>query len=402
VKRTYKYRIYPNKMQREALHGIFDFCRFLYNSALEERISHYKIFNKGISYNEQCKVLPEIKTIFTAETANIHSQTLQQVLKQLDAAYQGFFRRIKSGEIAGFPRFKNRDRFRSICFPQPSPDLSGSCIKLLPNKKLKISGLPGEIKVKWHRELPSEARCKQVRIVKQADRYYIAFSMEGVAEQLLPSTGKTIALDLGLTNFITTDDGTQFHHPKPYRTAKEKLAFLNRKRSLKQRGSHNYKKNIVATQRAHQKVVNIRQDFQHKVAKQLVQENDVIIVEKLNIKNMLEAKGFVVDKTNIQDASWGNFVALLTYKAESAGRKIIEVDPRNTSKTCSQCKNIKEDLKLQDRIYHCHACGMSMDRDQNAAINIRRLGTNLAIDQNDLFQKPLDLFQRQFTGAMNG
>ena len=137
----------------------------------------------------------------------------------------------------GLPRFKGEDRFRSICFPQPDPNLEGSCIKKLANGKLKVSGIPGEINIVWHRELPKEARCKQVRIVKYADKYYVCFSCEQVPPEPLASTGKTIAIDLGITNFITADDGTKFHHPRPYKTAKEKLAYLNRKLAAKQRGS---------------------------------------------------------------------------------------------------------------------------------------------------------------------
>jgi putative transposase len=253
--------------------------------------------------------------------------------------------------------------------------LSGSCVKKLANGKLRVSGL-GDISVVWHR--PLQGRCKQVRIIKQADKYYICFSCEGVAEQPLASTGKTIAIDLGITSFITTDDGTKFHHPKPYKTAKEKLAYLNRKLAAKQRSSNNRKRALVALQRASEKVSNIRNDFQHKVAKQLVVENDIIIIEKLDIKNMLEAKGFEVSKSNISDASWGSFAAKLSYKAESAGKKVILVDPRNTSKTCSKCLNIKENLELKERTYHCEACGFAIDRDLNATYNIRRLGTSLA------------------------
>jgi putative transposase len=377
MKRSYKYRIYPNKLQREALQQIFWFCRFLYNNALEQRIAYYKRYQKSLSYNVQANELLEVKQMFATEVANIYSQTLQQTLKQLDASYQNFFRKLKGGTgETGFPRFKGEDRFRSICFPQCNLVSGLGGVKLLPNNKLKIYGLPGEVNMVLHR--PWKGRCKQVRIVKQADQYYIVLSCEAVPAEPLASTGKTVAIDLGITNFITMDDGTVFHHPKPYKTSKEKLAFLNKRLSRKQRGSNSRRRALVAVQRAHQKVHDIRLDFQHKTAKRLVAENDVLIIEKLNVKGMLEAKGFEVNKSNIQDASWGSFATLLNYKAESAGRKIIEVDPRNTSKMCSSCSNVKQNLTLQDRIYCCDACGIAIDRDLNAALNIKRLGLSLA------------------------
>jgi len=388
MKRTYKYRICPTKEQRAALQSIFWFCRFLYNSALEERKSHYKRYGKSLSYGMQCKALPEIASFFVEETSIIHSQVLQQVLKTLDTAYQNFFRQIKKGEAAGFPRFKSETSFKSICFPQPKPDLTGGCVKKLPNSRLKVSGIPGEIKVKWHRDIPKEAIVKQVRIVKSAGKYYVAISCENVPQELLAPTGKTIGIDLGLNSFITLDSGEKIHHPKPYNTSKEKLAFLNKKLAIKKQGSNNRRKALSALQKAYEHIRNIREDFQHKVAKQLIEENDVICIENLNIKGLLakpdkpeatpkeKAEGRS-HKNNIQDASWGGFAAKLIYKAESAGRKVIEVDPRYTSMTCSCCGNIQK-MPQDVRTYDCGACGTVLDRDVNAAINIKRLGMSLA------------------------
>jgi putative transposase len=382
MKLSFKYRLDLSVEQAEALQKNFNFCRFLYNSALQEKISHYQKFKKSVSYNSQSASLREIKPYFSEQVATIYSQTLQQVLKRLDVAYQNFFRRVKQGETPGFPRYKSMDRLRSICFPQS--DLTGGGVKLLENKTLKIYGIPGEVKVKWHR--PFQGRCKQVTIVKQSGNYYVVLSCDDVPLEPLPATGKTIAIDLGLDSFATLDDGTKFHHPKPYKTAKEKLAYLNKKLALKQKGSNNRKKVKASLSKAYEKVNNIRNDFQHKLSKKLVIDNDVVIIEKLNIKGMLEAKGFEVSKSNIQNASWGNFVNKLTYKAEKAGRKIILVNPRNTSKMCSGCGTIKKSLALTEREYQCNACGIALDRDVNAARNIRRLGTSLAIS-ND-FRSP--------------
>ena len=380
MNRCYKYRIYPNKIQREALENIFYFCRFLYNCALEERVSFYKRYGKSVSYASQCKQLQDIKTIFP-ESKNVFSQTLQQVLKQVDIAYSNFFRRVKrKANNVGFPRFKNKDRFRSILFPQS--DLNSYGIKKLENGKLKIYGIPDEVKIILHR--PFQGRCKNVRVMKQAGRYYVVLCCENVPQNILEKTGKSVGINLGITNFITTDTNVKIKHPKPYKTAKEKLAYINQRLALKTRGSNNRKKTILQLQKQYEKITSIRNDFHHNVSNKLVKENDTIYIEKLNIQGMLEAKGFAISKSNITDASWGNFVSILNYKAESAGKSIVERDPKNTSKTCCKCGNVKEKLLLKDREYKCSNCGNVLDRDHNAAINIRYGLHPQPISQNEV------------------
>ena len=374
MQRTFKYKLEPSFKQREALFNIFNFCRFLYNSALEERITSYKNNKKSVSYREQSSFLPEIKTMFPKETSLIYSQTLQQTLKQVDTAYKNFFRRVKEkASKAGFPRFKNKNRFRSILFPQVKPDLSGTCIKLTSNK-VRIYGV-GKVKIRYHR--PIEGIAKQCRIVKQNDNFYLCIICDKIPAKPLPKTGKTVGIDLGLDSFVTMDDGTKFHHPKPYKTSLEKLQYRQRKLSLKIKGSNNRNKQKKLVAKTYEKITNQREDYQYKLANKIVKENDVIVVEKLNVKNMLEAKGFEVSKRNIQDASWGKFIEKLTYKAESADKLLLKVDPRNTSKMCFQCGTIKKNLALRDRIFNCETCGLAIDRDINAAKNIKRLGQAL-------------------------
>jgi putative transposase len=381
MKLSYKYEIKPNAAQRAALGAQFHFCKDLYNSALEERISFYKRIKnnevkKSLTYKDQSAELVEMKgKIKDPKTGknikgsniidgidNIYAQTLQQTLKQVDVSFVNFFRRVKNKEEkVGFPRFKSHLRFKSICFPQVAEDLSGGGgVKILKNNRIKIFKVPGEVKVIWHR--PSEGRCAQIRICRDGDKYFLVLSCKDVPKKPLPSTGNTIGIDLGISSFITTDSGERIAHPRAYRSAKDTLAEKNRKLALKQRGSLNRR----------------REDFQHKIANKLIRENDVIIVEKLNIKKMLQQDNPAVQKSNISDASWGNFVAMLIYKAESAGRSIIKVNPRDTSKMCSGCNKIKKDLDLTIRTYRCDGCKLEMDRDHNAAINIKRLGTSLA------------------------
>jgi putative transposase len=371
-KLSYKYRLYPTKEQEIILHNNFNFCCFLYNSALEEKISHYKKYGIGISYNQQASELKEIKDFFQFQTKTIYSQSFQQVLKRLEVSFQNFFRRCKNKDKkAGFPRFRSKDMFKSIVFPQS--DLHGNGVKLLENNKVDIFGV-GEVKVEWHR--PFQGRCKQVILKREHNKFYLILSCDEVPNNILPKTNKTIAIDLGLNSFITTDDGTTFHHPKPYKTSKEKLAYKSQKLAAKQQGSNNRKKAKQQLNKCYEKISNQRNDFLHKITHKIVKENDVIIIEKLNVKKMLQSdKTFSSPKNyNIADASWHRFAVLLTYKAERAGRLVIEVDPKNTSKMCSNCKNIDTEQTLSDRIYNCKCCNFQLDRDHNAAINIKKLG----------------------------
>jgi len=387
MKLSYKYRIYPTEEQKVSLQKNFNFLRFLYNSALQERNDFYRKYKnieqdpelpkvkRHLSYYDQAKQLSEVKEYFEEQTESIYSQCFQAMLKRLDSAYTGFFRRVKqkSGK-AGFPRFKSFDRMNSICFPQSNLESFG--VKLTDNK-LQVYGIETPIKVKLHR--PFQGKCKHVTIKKQADRYYLIACCDDVPLQLLPKTGNTVGIDLGLTNFVTTDSGIVYNHPKPYSTAKEKLAYLQRRLELKRRGSNNRLKVKSNIAKIHQKVADIRLDFQHKLVNELVRNNDRIIIEDLNVKSMLTSKNFTVSKANIQDASWSQFGSIISYKAERAGKLFRRVDPRNTSKMCSGCGHLKIDLKLSDRIYHCEHCGLALNRDHNAAKNIKRLGISLAV-----------------------
>ena len=378
MKKTFKYKLKLSPIQLKELNDIFWFCRFLYNNALEERILVFKTTKESRTYKEQSKFLPEIKKIFACETSKIHSQTLQFTLKQVDSAYKNFFERNKSDKV-GFPRFKGKDRFRSICFPQVFDDLSKMRgIQKLPNDNLKVSGLTGEVKVIWHR--PIEGRCKQARIVRKVDQYYLCLSCDNVPNNILSKTGKEVAIDFGITNFITMDDGSKIHHPKPYNTAKEKLAYRQRILSAKQKESNNYNKQRKLVRKTYEKITNIRDDFSHKTANYLIKNYDRIIIEYLNIKNMLEkGDNYSVKKRNISDVAIGKFVEFLTYKAESADKLIVKVNPKNTSKMCSCCGKLNKNLTLADRVYKCEFCKLAIDRDHNSAINIKRLGTSLAI-----------------------
>jgi putative transposase len=377
--RTYKYRMYPTDAQALQLEQTFEFLRLLYNSCLQERRDSYQKLGKGVSYSAQSKSLPEIKEMFPKETENIYSQVIQNTLKRVDRAFSNFFRRVKEGKKPGYPRFKKFANYKSITFPQVRPCLSRGVIVLnrLGNQKakLKVSGFDKEFNIKFHREMYGD--CVNVIIKKfPSGKYFVFFVCENVPKNVYSTTNNTVGIDLGLANFLTLDNGTQYHHPKPYKTAKEKLAHRQRKLALKQRGSKNRERQRVLLAKQHEHVANIRDDFQHKLTIELLDNSDTIVMEKLDIKSMLENKGYEVSAANICEASWGSFVEKLSYKAGSADNKtLILVNPKNTTKTCSSCLFVKDKMELSDRIYSCEKCGLSIDRDINAAKNIKRLGT---------------------------
>jgi len=374
---SYKYRIYPSESQRKALQFQFDTCRYLYNASLDERIRYYKHFNKSISYNIQASQLPEIRKLLDLK-GKIHSQSLQSVLKTLDTAYQNFFRRVKNGsEAPGFPRFKGKNRFKSILSSQCN--LKSGGIKLVENK-LQIYGIPGLVKLIMHRQYTGTIKTVAVKR-EPSGKYYIILSCDNVEITKLLKTNKIIGIDLGLNSFVCLDDGTKFHHPKPYKTSLEKLKFKQRFLEKKKRGSNNRKRAALSIAKCHEKIKNQRSDFQHKLSNKLIRDNDVIIIEDLNVKGMIEKKDYKVSKLNIADAGWAEFASKLVYKAEKADRRLIKVDPKNTSKMCSVCGHIRN-LELSDRIFNCHACGMVIERDINAAINIKRLGTSHVVEFN--------------------
>jgi len=377
---SYKYRIYPNDIQRKALDDSLYLCRYLYNSALQERRSYYKRYGKGISYHSQSKELKEITELFP-EFKSVYSQTRQQVLMQLDSAFNNFFRRVKAGENPGYPRFKGRDAFNSISFPQPKADLSGGGVKRLPNNKLQVFGIPGEIKVWWHR--PFKGRCKQVRLCREGDKYYIVLSCDEVPKEPLAKTGKEVGIDLGITSFITTDDGAKLHHPRALKVMSQKLIAAQQIFDRKKKGSKNKLRAKLRLAHLHERTSNIRKDFLHKTALQLCKDYDKIILEKLDISAMMQNSDHK-DETSlhksIADASWSYFANILSYKAERADKEVIFVDPKNTSKTCSCCGHV-QNMPLEKREFHCGRCESILDRDVNAAINIKRRGSRLAMSK---------------------
>jgi putative transposase len=362
VRKTFKEKLRPTLAQERALEEVLWRCRDLYNAALEHRITAYQRRHVSVSRYEQEAELKEIRAE-VPEYEAIHSHILQDVLARLDKTYQAFFRRLSRGEKVGFPRFKGRNRFHSFTFKE-----YGNGARL-DNGHLVLSKI-GRISVYWSR--PIEGTPKTVTISHEADGYYVAISCADVPMHPLPPTGQETGIDLGLESFATLANGQQIVTPAYYRKAEAYLRRCQRRVVRRKKGSHRRRKAVVLLAKAHQHIARQRRDFHHKTARTLVRAYDVVYHEDLRVANMTQnhvlAKG-------IADAGWSAFLAILTFKAAGAGKRVQAVNPAFTSQRCSGpgCGMIVQ-KGLSVRWHACPDCGTSLHRDHNAARNISSWG----------------------------
>jgi len=337
-------------------------CQRFYNDCLAERKSAYEERQETISKFEQLRKVKDVKAS-NPGAKKVHSHVLQTAVADLDKAFRAFFRRVKAGETAGYPRFKGRNRFKSFGFKE-----YGNGFKI-DGRRLKLFGI-GRVAVRWHR--PIEGIIKTVRIVKKAGDWYACFACV-VEAKPLAVTGKEIGVDVGINSLLTTSEGEHRENPRWYRTEQKKLRVLQRRVSRRKLKGSNRRKAVLMLQRQHERISNRRKDFINKLAYSLIQRYDKIVLENLKITNMVKNRHLA---KSILDAGWGYLVQHLTNRAASAGREVDLVNPADTSKTCSGCGVIFESLTLTDRWVQCD-CGLSKDRDENAAINILKRGGQL-------------------------
>lgn len=357
-------------------------CRNWYNMCVSERKWAYKLEGRSVAKTQQEKTAIQYRKTFAWAAQGVFSQTFQTVCDDVDKAYQAFFRRVKAGEKAGYPRFKGRNHFHSFAFKQ-----FGVGAKL-DGRRLKLYGI-GRVRVRWHR--PIEGSIKTVRIIHKAGKWYACFSCEVPETTPLPKTDNGVGIDVGISSLITTSDGLHVEHPKFYRKSQDKLRILQRKLARAKQGSKNRRKALQRVQRQHEHIAHQRKDVLHKLSTELVQQNDLIALEALRVKNMVRNPHL---SKSIMDSGWSTFRQFLTYKAESAGREVIAVDPAYTSKCCSSCGAVFQDFDLSTRWVSC-ACGLSLDRDHNAAINIlKKAGWDTSVNVN-VAPLPLDSVQTQ-------
>jgi len=359
MNKNFKYRIYSNQAATQKLESWLSFCRHLYNLALEQRIIAYKIHRKSISKFEQMRQVTQLRQVFP-EYNDINASVLSNIIKRLDRAYEAFFRRIRAGEKAGFPRFKSIDRYDSITFRTNGWKVKG--------KYLDITKV-GRFKIKLSR--PIEGKIKEVTLKRSAgNKWFVLFSCEDVSANPLPKTNQEIGIDMGCESFLTDSNNHKVENPRFFNKSQDILKKHQQALARKVRGSNRRKKQKIVLAKTYEKISNQRRDFHYKTANELLKKYDVIYIEKLKSWNSFRALN-----KSMRDVSWFRFFKILACKAEGAGKTIIEVPAKNTSQMCSACGKIVP-KELKDRIHSC-SCGLVIGRDYNAALNIYRLGQSL-------------------------
>ena len=363
VTRSYRYRLAPSRVQAATLMAWLRLTRELYNAALQERKEAWDKQRISVTRYDQQAQLPAIRAD-CADFAAVPAIALRGAIHRLDKAFVAFFRRVKSGERPGYPRFKSARRWNCIEFDNPvvgDPIVAGG-------KRVKVP-LLGKVKLCYHR--PLEGRPRTMKIKLDGDgNWYISIACDGVQAKPLPATGASVGVDLGLLTFAATSDGEMFENPRPLRVARIRMERAQRRVSRRKKGSKRRRRAVRLLGRQYAHVANIRREQHIVVARSLVARYDTIYVEDLNIKGL--AAGMFAKSVN--DAAWGRFQHWLDCKAEEAGRRVVEVDPRGTSQTCSRCGCVGEHKSLAVRVHRCADCGLEIDRDVNAAVNVKSLG----------------------------
>jgi putative transposase len=358
--KAYRYRLFPTELQAERLNQLFGCCLFVYNEALAFRKQAYAQDKKTIGRYELDRRLPELKKLFPW-LREAYSQTLQQSLAHLEAAYQRFFKSKK-----GFPKFKSKRERQSATFPQNvSLDFDAATIRLP-----KIGMIPLALSRTF------ESKVKTVTVSRTSTgKYFASVLVEDDLEAPpppVPSETDALGIDVGLKDFAILSTGEKIANPRKLKISLGRLRRLNQSHSRKKRESKNRAKAKRRLALLHERVTNQRQDFLHKTTHRIVVENQAatLCVEDLAVKNLMRNRRLA---RSISDASWGEFLRQIAYKAIWNGKNLLKAGRFDaSSKTCGGCGFRKEDLSLSDREWACPSCGVLHDRDINAAKNIVR------------------------------
>jgi len=360
-----KIRLYPDRAQARELEATLETCRLVYNSLVNDRKFQHDTAQVSVGYFTQKAYLPVWKKAHP-ELKAVYSQVLQDVVHRVELAFKAFFDRVAKGETAGFPRIKGAGQYDSITYTQGKNFKVGDSTIEFP--KL------GKVKAKLHRRPWGEVKNCTIRRIN--GKWFASLCQE-VEPETLPHSEEAVGIDVGLKTFAALSNGDFIENPRFFRKDEKALAKAQRKLSKHKRGSRERKKARKVVSRIHERIRNRRHDFCHQNARRIVNRFGVIAVEKLNVKGMVQNHCLA---KSISDAAWSQFRIVLTSKAESAGREILAVNPAYTSQDCSGCGYRPDGLegrtkkKLSDRWHLCPMCGLSLDRDTNAAVNILALG----------------------------
>lgn len=356
--KAYKYRLKPNKVQEIQINKTFGCCRFIYNYMLSKKIETYKNDKTSISYVKTAKMLTEMKRQEGFEfLKEVSAAPLQQSLRNLDSAYTNFFKKSMR-----FPKFKSKGKNRNSYKEILNVDIDFNKFKV------RLPKL-GWVKISKNRMF--NGKLKSVTVSKsKSDKYYVSCLVEEEITKTLPDTTKTVGIDLGIKDFAITSDGVLYPNPKYLKESEVRLKYLQRKFSRQVKGSKRRERTRVLIAKIYESIANQRINNYHHISNEILRENQAIKIEDLNVSGMMKNHKL---SGAIADAGWSTFINILTYKANWYGRTVERI-PRfyPSSKTCSGCGYVNKELKLRHRTYACPVCGLVIDRDVNAAININK------------------------------
>ncbi len=349
--------MYPTKKQKELLDFNLEIVRYVYNEQLASKIRAYEEDGRNLTNFELNNSLVSLKDAHP-ELKQVHSQVLQNVNQRITYAFENFFRRVKNhDEEPGYPRFKGRNRYNSITYPQSGFSL---------DEKLHVSKI-GDINICRHREIEGEIKTMNLKKTSSG-KWLVSFSVETKQRQITMPESRVIGLDLGLLHFYADSEGNFVDNPRWLRKSENKLAHLQRSHSKKNKGGKNRQKSRLKLARQHEKISSQRNDFIHKESRKLTTSYSLIAVEKLSISNMVHNRYL---SKSISDAGWRKFIQALAYKVEETGGKMVEVNPNGTSQYCICGNRVEKSLAV--RVHKCDKCGIEIDRDTMSAMIIKHI-----------------------------
>ena len=371
-KKAYTYRIYPTDEQANILARTFGCCRFVYNWALRQRTDAFFQHGERLSYHQLAVMLTDLKKQEeSAWLSEVSSVPLQQALRHLESAFRNFLE-----SRAEYPTFKKKHGVQSATYASNAFTWDGA--------NLTLAKMETPLDIHWSRPLSKGCKPTTITISKDcAHRYFVSLLLEEDIKHL-PVINKQIGLDLGLKSMVITSDGHTYDNPQFFTKDEKKLAKAQRRHAKKKKGSKNRRKAQLQVARLHARIADRRRDYQHKLSTKIIRENQVVCVESLSVKNMVQ--NHTLAKA-ISDVGWSEFVRQLEYKAQWYGRTLVKIDKfYPSSKRCCACGHIFESLTLDIRFWTCAECGAVHDRDINAAKNV--LAAGLAVSASGEMVRP--------------